>query len=151
MSEELLQKGYIDKKGRAHGEHVGPYEGFNLGATTFDQLRKYDIIPDRSYGKYAHRKPDGIVVDRRGASPVVKFVVEFKDSGGLNSDVKTREFSEKVADEYCRPLGCEFGGVSDHRRNSWLLVTANGWQEILREDYYPLDAPIDLSKNNGRL
>lgn len=63
MSEELLQKGYIHR-GRARGESVGPYEGFNLGATTLDQLPKYGIIPDRSYGRHGKNKPDGLVVDR---------------------------------------------------------------------------------------
>ena len=75
MSEELLQKGYVRGKGRVVGDSVGPYEGFNLGATTLDQLRKYHIIPDRSYGKHGKKKPDGIVVDRRGDTPIVKFVV----------------------------------------------------------------------------
>jgi type I restriction enzyme M protein len=150
MSEELLQKGYIDPRGRARGEAVGPYEGFNLGATTLDQLRKYKIIPDQSYGRRGRNKPDGIVVDRRGQQPVVKFVVEYKNTGGLLSKDKTREFSEKVAEEYCRPLSCEFGGVSDHKHNSWLLVTSDDCREILREDDYPLDYPIALGEESGR-
>lgn len=151
MSEELLQKGYVDKRGRVRGEPVGPYEGFNLGATTLEQLRSYHIVPDLSFGKFGKRKPDGIVVDRRGNAPVVKFVAEFKNHGGLDSDARAREFSEKVADEYCRPLGCEFGGVSDHRRNAWILVTAMEWRTIRREDDYPLDYPIDLGNPDGRL
>lgn len=149
MSEELLQKGYC-RRGRVKGDPVGPYEGFNLGATTLDQLRKYHIVPDRSYGKLSTRKPDGIVVDRRGEVPIVKFVAEFKNQGGLDSAVKARDFSEKLANEYCRPLNCEFGGVSDSRRNSWLLVTPSDWRFILREDDYPLDSPIDFSGADGR-
>jgi len=149
MSEELRQKGYF-VRGKARGDAVGPYEGFNLGATTLEQLRKYGIIPDRSYGRYAKKKPDGLVVDRRGDLPVVKFVVEFKDIGGLNSQQRTFDFSEKVADEYCRPLNCEFGGISDQQYNSWLLVTPDAWRPILREDDYPLDYPINLSRDEGR-
>ena len=151
MSEELLQKGYVNRKGRVKGDPIGPYEGFNLGATTLDQLRKYGIIPDRSYGKHGKKKPDGIVVDRRGEFPIVKFVAEFKDRGGLDSEIRVREFSEKVADEYCRPLLCEFGGVSDHTRNSWLFVTPEEWRFIRREDDYMLDYPIDLADDNGRV
>jgi type I restriction enzyme M protein len=150
MSEELRQKGYL-VRGKVRGDMVGSYEGFNLGATTLEQLRKAGIIPDRSYGKYAKLKPDGIVVDRRGDTPLVKFVAEFKDLGGLNSQQRTFDFSEKVADEYCRPLGCELGGISDSQRNSWLLVTPDAWRPILREDDYPLDYPIDLSRDEGRL
>src|SRR5688572_22774508 len=118
MSEELLQKGYVSRKGRIKGDPIGPYEGFNLGATTIDQLRKYHIVPDRSYGKRGKNKPDGIVVDRRGDVPVVKFIVEFKDRKGLDSESRVKAFGEKLADEYCRPLACEFGGISDHTRNS---------------------------------
>lgn len=150
MSEELLQKGYVSRKGKVRGDPVGSYEGFNLGATTLDQLRRYGIVPDLSYGSHAKRKPDGIVVDRRGAAPVVKFVAEFKDHGGLNSAERTREFGEKMADEYCRPLQCEFGGISDHTHNSWLLVTPEEWRMIRREDDYPLDYPIDFAADDGR-
>jgi hypothetical protein len=149
MSEELRQKGYFSH-GKVRGEQVGPYEGFNLGATTLEQLRQCGIVPDRSYGKYAKRKPDGLVVDRRSGVPVVKFVVEFKDIGGLNSEQRVLDFSEKIADEYCRPLSCEFGGISDSRRNSWLLITNEGWRPIKREDDYPLAYPIDLARDDGR-
>src|SRR4051812_24362458 len=124
MSEELRQKGYLDNTGNAHGIAVGPYEGFNLGATTLDQLRRARIIPDYNYGRFSTRKPDGIVVDRRILQqPVVKLVIEFKDRGKLDSEAKTADFIDKVAEEYCRPLHCEFGGISDHRRNSWVLVS----------------------------
>jgi len=149
MSEELRQR-YADRKGRVKGDQVGPYEGFNLGSTTLDQLRKYRIVPEISYGKHGKNKPDGIVVDRRGDSPVVKFIAEFKDRQGLDSESRMKEFGAKVADEYCRPLACEIGGISDHTRNSWLLVTADDWRFIRREDDYPLDYPIDLAADDGR-
>jgi len=150
MSEELRQRGYLDRRGRVRGVPVGPFEGFNLGNTTLDQLKRSGIIPDRSYGKYHTRKPDGLVVDRRADEPLVKFVVDFKDRGILDSPEKVREWSEKVADEYCRPLACEFGGVSDHTHNSWILVSPDEWQIIKREDDYPLDSPIDFTTNDGR-
>jgi len=149
MSEELRQKGYLSSD-KVRGEQVGPYEGFNLGATTLEQLRQHGIVPDRSYGKYANRKPDGLVIDRRSGLPLVKFVAEFKDIGGLNSEQRTLDFSEKIANEYCRPLGCEFGGISDTLRNSWLLVTTDSWRAIRREDDYPLTYPINLANAQGR-
>lgn len=151
MSEELRQRGYLNSKGQVRGVPVGAFlEGFDLGNTTFDQLRRVGIIPDRSYGKLNNRKPDGLVIDRRGDEPVVKFVVEFKDRGILDTPQKLREWSAKVADEYCRPLSCEYGGVSDHKENSWILVSDAEWQIIRREDDYPLDSPIDLATDEGR-
>jgi len=150
MSEELLQKGYVRARGRVRGDSVGPYEGFNLGATTIEQLRKYRIVPDRSYGKHGRRKPDGLVVDRRGESPVVKLVVEFKDLRGLHSETQLDAFAEKVADEYCRPLACEFGGMSDYMTSQWLLVRSDSWAFIRREDDHRLDSPIDFARAEGR-
>ena len=150
MSEELRQKGYLDGSGHTQGTLVGAYEAFNLGATTLEQLRRARIVPDRNYGKYQGRKPDGLVVDRRGADPIVKFVVEYKDAGKLDSENKINSFIDKVAEEYCRPLACEFGGVSDQRRNSWVLVSPTSWKFIRREDDYPLDYPIDLASDAGR-
>ena len=149
MSEELLQKGYV-RDGRVQGHPVGPYEGFNLGATTIDQLRRSRIVPDLPYGKRAKNKPDAIVVDRRSEIPVVRFVVEFKDQGVLGTEDRLRDVSEKLADDYCRPLHCDLGGVSDHSRHSWLLVSARQWQKIFREDAYELDAPMDLAGVDGR-
>lgn len=150
MSEELRQKGYLDKRGRSRGEPVGSYEGFNIGATTLDQLRRASIIPDRDYGRFKKNKPDGIVVDRRASTPEVKFLIEFKDKGGLDSESRTRDFIDKIAEEYCRPLLCPVGGVSDYRRTSWVFVTDQNWEIIRREDDYPLDAKIDLSSPIGR-
>jgi type I restriction-modification system DNA methylase subunit len=150
MSEELIQKGYISRKGKVQGDVIGNYEGFNIGATTMDQLRQYGIIPDRSYGKFSKKKPDGIVVDRRGDTPIVKFIVEYKDIGGLNSDHKRTDFIRKVSEEYCQPLGCEFGGISDSVINSWFIVIEERWNIIKREDDYPLTFPIDLASEKGR-
>jgi len=151
MSEELRQKGYLDKRGRANGEPVGAYEGFNIGATTIDQLRRASIIPNRDYGRFKNKKPDGIVVDRRTSTPEVKFLVEYKDIGGLDSESHKRYFADKVAEEYCRPLFCPFAAMSDsHHRTSWIFVTEQGWEEIRREDDYPLDTRTDLSSVSGR-
>jgi len=44
-------------------------------------------------------QPDGIIVDRREIIPEVKFLAEFKDKGGLDSERKTNTFIEKVVDE----------------------------------------------------
>jgi len=146
MSEELRQKGYLDKRGKANGDPVGAYEGFNIGATTIDQLRRASIIPDRDYGRFKKNKPDGIVVDRRSSAPEVKFLVEYKDIGGLDSESRKEYFLDKVAEEYCRPLLCSFAAVSDsHHRTSWIFVTDRDWEEIRREDDYPLDTRTDLA------
>ncbi len=80
MSEELRQKGYLN--GKAQGARVGEYEGFNLGATNLNQLRKAGILPKRNFAK-GTAKPDGLVVDRGRDSPEVKLVIEYKD--GRNS------------------------------------------------------------------
>ena len=76
-------------------------------------------------------------------------MAEFKDRGVLGTVDRLREVSEKLADEYCRPLNCELGGLSDHSRHSWLLVTPGEWLTIRREDAYDLDAPIGFADDVG--
>ncbi|MGA7631275.1 MAG: N-6 DNA methylase [Terriglobales bacterium] len=77
-------------------------------------------------------------------------MAEYKDRGYLDSEDKTRDAIEKLADEYCRPLATEFGGITDQKNNSWVLVSDIEWKIIRREDDYPLDFPIDFASDDGR-
>ena len=118
MSKELRARGYVNARDKVRDIPIGLYEGFILGAKALDQLRQFGIVPDHSYDWHKDKKSDGLVVDRRGSTPSVKLVMEFKDCGHLDFAAQVQSFSEKVAGEYCRPLLCEIGGVSDRMRNS---------------------------------
>ncbi len=74
MGEELHQRGLTEC-----GAAVGPYEYYNIGATTIGGLKKFKIVPNRDYGKASANKPDGILVDRRDKRSIsVILVVEHK-------------------------------------------------------------------------
>jgi type I restriction-modification system DNA methylase subunit len=152
MSEELRQKGYLTPKGGVSGLQVGPFEGFNLGATTLAQLQKAGIIPGIPLGGNRQSKPDALVVDRRGKHPSVELVVEYKDLGELDSQSKRKAVCRKLAGDYCETLNCPYGVISDGQYTAWLYVDLEdaSWREIEREDGYPLDTVCDLSTVDGR-
>jgi len=152
MSEELRQKGYLKPDGHVKGDVVGDFEGFNVGASTLSQLRKAGIVPSRSFGARGSLKPDGLVVDRRGTTPEVKLVVEYKNRGELASDTARQGVFKKTAEDYCIPLTCPFAAISDGVSAYWISVdtAARTWQPIRREDGYPLDVGVDLASPEGR-
>jgi len=57
MSEELLQRGLIDKP-----EKIGKWTFYNIGATNLKALKENGILKNISYPKYDRRKPDGLIV-----------------------------------------------------------------------------------------
>jgi len=59
MSEELLQKS-LNKGGLI----LGPFEYYNLGSTTLNDLKKNKIIPNKNYNSYGLRKPDGLLANK---------------------------------------------------------------------------------------
>lgn len=152
MSEELLQKSYLED-GRVSGDPAGPFEAFNVGASTLGQLARAGIVPRRDYGSAVGLRPDGLVVDRGGDGPAVRLVVELKNAGGLRSEAKLSAALGKLADSYCTPLRCPLGVLSDGETVRWIHVDtdAGGWRSIVREDGYPLDTPVDLADEGGRL
>ncbi|MGR5240526.1 N-6 DNA methylase [Photobacterium damselae] len=138
MSEEILKRGY-DKK----GDVLGEWELFTIGETTLNQLKKFGIIPNKSYGSNGKRQPDEIVIDRRNGEPEVLVVVEYKDPSDFNSDKKKLSAIKQCVDRYCKPLGAKVGIVSDRNDYIWINPQTNchdGYEIACREDGYPLDS-----------
>ncbi|HET8863403.1 MAG TPA: N-6 DNA methylase [Solirubrobacterales bacterium] len=146
MSEELRQRGYMGGDGGVSGKPAEKFEAFNLGATSLGQLARAGVIPERDYGRRAKLKPDALVVSRNGAGPSVRLVAEFKAEGALANDAALEAVVRKVATEYCAPLACPLAVVSDGRTVRWVAVDAEttATRIIMREDGYPLEAPIKL-------
>lgn len=153
LSEDLRKYGYLRQDGSILGDPVGPYEGFNIGGVTLNQLARTPLIPDKEY-RNRLRKPDGLVIDRRSDRSRVILVSESKNVGELSTELKRNTIFKKVADEYCRQLDCEFAVVTDTVSNYWLYVDLHGpaesYQVVLREDGFNLDSPADLSSEEGR-
>ena len=81
MSEELKANNYTKK-----GSSFGVYESYTIGATNFNELKKYKIVPNKDYKGYGKRKPDGVIADRRNKDDIrVIAIVEYKDPSDFDS------------------------------------------------------------------
>lgn len=75
MSEELIQKNLTEK-----GISFGKYEFYNIGNTTINALKNYNIVPNKDYGKYKNLKPDALLVNRNNKNNIqVIAVIEYKN------------------------------------------------------------------------
>lgn len=114
MSEELVQKGLTK-----NGLTIGSYEVYNIGNTTLNQLKKYKIIPNKSYGKCGVRRPDALLVDRRNKSNIKTIlVVEHKSQGkfkGKTDKIKTIQ----QCNDLCQVLNAEVGIATDGSSFIW--------------------------------
>lgn len=132
-SEELKQRGQTKK-----GYEFGDFEYFDLGGTTIATCVKYGILPklqkrtidaiEQGSNNHSTRKPDGIIVDRRGTSPTVIAVVEFKDD--LTKDDGMHQASVVAA-----LLDARFCIVTDTNRSIWLLPSALGIPTVIRDEH----------------
>ena len=114
MSEELTQKALT-----AGGLKVGPYQYYNIGSTTLNQLKKHKVVPNRNYGPYGTRKPDALLVDRRDTSNVkVILVVEAKDESEFQSDLDRQE-TIRQCNDLCQELGALVGIATDNNSFIW--------------------------------
>lgn len=115
MSEELSQNG-LEK----HGLKIGIYEYYSIGATTLNDLIKFNIIPDKDYGKYNRRKPDGLLVDRRNKSQIeVIAVIEYK-KGGKFRTVSDKKSATEQCNDLSQVLGAKMGIVTDNSDFIWI-------------------------------
>lgn len=109
MSEELNQNNYT-KNGDSFGQN---FESYNIGATSIQDLAKYNIIPKKDYGNYNLKKPDRLIVDRRNLEHIrVVCVIEYKIAEEFNTDKKRKDAFEQC-NNYCQELGATFGIITD--------------------------------------
>jgi type I restriction enzyme M protein len=114
MSEELIQKGYVE-----HGLIIGNYQFYNIGNSTLNQLKKAKIVPNKDYGKYARRRPDGLIVDRSDISNVkVISVIEYKDHREFQS-ANEQIFAIEECNDLCQVLDAKVGIATDNSSFVW--------------------------------
>jgi len=143
MSEELIRKNLTKQ-----GHKIGLYEFYPIGNTTLKTLKKYEIIPNKDYGKYELKKPDALLVDRRDRTNItVIIVIEYKQPSEFNTIKKKEKAIYQCYEFYCKPLGAKIGIVTDKNEWIWInpqLKTEQGWDYILNEDGYPIQVPLTL-------
>lgn len=114
MSEELLQKS-LNKGGLI----LGPFEYYNLGSTTLNDLKKYKIIPNKNYDSYGLRKPDGLLVDRRNEKKLnVILAIEWK-KGEKFVNGKDKIDAIEQCNDIAQELGAKIGLATDGQDFVW--------------------------------
>ena len=114
-SEELIQRNLIK-----HGIAIGDFEFFPAHSTTLKQYKQAKFIPNKGYGDYEARKPDGLLIDRRDKSnPKVVLVLEYKKPTEFQTDKQKREAIEQCND-LCQILNSKIGVISDGVVTYWI-------------------------------
>lgn len=131
MSEELLQRGL-----HLSCEKVGPWDFYNVGATTIKTLKNYKIIPNKDYKEFENRKPDGLIVDKKS----VIAVIENKNI----SKFKTKKDKQKAIVqglEVANALGAKLVIATDSIDTTW--VNALNGEVVLDENGNQLNLVFD--------
>ncbi len=114
MSEELLQKSL-----NRGGLILGPFEYYNLGSTTLNDLKKYKIIPSKNYDSYGLRKPDGLLVDRRNKKKLsVILAIEWK-KGEKFINEKDKIDAIEQCNDIAQEIGAKIGLATDGQDFIW--------------------------------
>ncbi len=120
MSEEINQK-----KLQSHGVRFKDYELYNLGSTTLNQLKKFNIIPNKDYGEYSKLKPDLIIVDRRDLKNIkVILNVEFKEKNNFKNQNQIKSAIQQ-ANTLGQIIGSKISLATDHYNHLW--INPNQW------------------------
>lgn len=136
MGEELIQRNLTKS-----GIKIFNYEYYDIGNSTLNQLKSHKIIPDKNYGKYATRKPDGLLVNRQNINDVkVIAVIEYKKSGWFKNDKQKAE-SKQQCNDLCQVLDAEIGIITDKQITIWI----NPKQKDEENDYKDKTAQIKRS------
>ena len=160
MSEELIQR-RLTKKGIV----IGEYELYPTHSTTIKQYKQLKIIPDKNYGNYEKRKPDGLLVDRRNKSSTkVILTLEYKKPTDFQTEKQKKEAIEQCND-LAQTLGAKIGVISDGIVTFWInpnhsdknneykdrtTNTKRSYTFILNDDKQKLQTKIILSETNQK-
>jgi type I restriction-modification system DNA methylase subunit len=115
MGEEIIQRNLTKS-----GIKIFNYEYYNVGNSTLNQLKSYKIIPDKNYGKYAQRKPDGLLVNRQNHNDIkVVAVIEYKKPFEFRND-KQKIKATQQCNDLCQVLDSGMGIITDEQVTIWI-------------------------------
>ncbi len=160
MSEELIQRGLIKQ-----GIIIGEYEYFPTHSTTIKQYKQAKIIPNKDYGEYEKKRPDGLLIDRRDKSnPKVIFSLEWKKPKEFQTDKQKKEAIEQCND-ICQVIEAKIGIITDgivtywinpnhpDKKNEYNDVTSNkkrGYSYILNDDKQKVQKKFYISEKHQK-
>ena len=126
MSEELIQRNLV-----AAPEHMGPWNYYNIGATTLKALKAAKIIPNKNYAGFEAKKPDALIVKK----PLIVAAIEYKQPSELKSK---KQINAAIQQELgtAQVLGAKIYIVTDSKKTFWINpLTGNA---ILSENGEPV-------------
>lgn len=118
MSEELQSK-YL-KNCKITGQRIGDFEYFQIGSTTFNQLKQARIIPSSFDKRYASKKPDRLIVDRRNKRKLVVIAVIEDKQGRKFTSVIEKQKAIHQCNNYCQELKAKMGIITDSSATIWI-------------------------------
>ena len=148
MSEELIQRNLV-----AEPERVGPWEFYNIGATTLKALKEAKIIPRRNYAEFEGKKPDALIVQK----PNVVAAIEYKAPGRLKTK---KQIDAAIAQEIgtARALDAKIYIVTDGEKTIWInpatgnrVVSERGEPVTIRFDKASEECVKAISKSLSSL
>ncbi len=110
MSEELIQRDLV-----AAPDRIGPWDYYNIGATTLKALKAAKIIPNRDYAGFETKKPDALIVKK----PTVVAAIEYKQP----SQLKTKKQINKAIQQEigtAQALNAKIYIVTDGKKTFWV-------------------------------
>lgn len=110
MSEEFIQKKIFENTPK-----IGKWDFFNIGNTTLQDLKKYDIIRNVDYKPYEKKKVDGLVV----LNKTVIAVVEYKTPKQFKSQKQKNKAIEQEL-EVANILDSKVFVVTDGENTVWI-------------------------------
>ena len=131
MSEELIQRNLVSAP-----EYMGPWDYYNIGATTLKALKAAKIIPKRDYAEFETKKPDALIVKK----PIVVAAIEYKQP----SKLKTKKQIETAIQQEigtAQALNAKIYIVTDGKKTFWINpLTGN---HILSDSGEPVSLPFN--------
>lgn len=103
---------------------IEKYEYWDIGASNLEQLKSAKVIPDKDYGEYGNRKPDGLIIERNNKKIKVHIVLERKTSSEFKSPKQKKKAIEQCND-VCQELDASCGIATDNSSYVWFNPNQN--------------------------
>lgn len=110
MSEELIQRNLV-----AAPDRIGPWDYYNIGATSLKALKAAKIIQKRDYAEFEAKKPDALIVKR----PQIIAAIEYKQPSELRTKAQiTAAINQELGT--AQALGAKIYIVTDGKKTFWI-------------------------------
>ncbi|MFS1033058.1 N-6 DNA methylase [Enterococcus casseliflavus] len=125
MSEEIIQYNTLENY-----IAIGEFRYIDLGKTTFNQLRKSNVISNSISNTINLKQPDALILDGGSYPAKIIAIVEYKKPSEWNTN-KKKEASIQQVSEYCHFSGVNYGIVTNGTDYELLFVDS----EQVEHDY----------------